>query len=265
MIKYRLDIEYSGTQFRGWQIQASGKTVQGSIIAACKQIFNTEKIVVQGGGRTDAGVHALSQTAHLEAPSFIPPDVLQLKINDLLPSSVSILQCEKVAANFHARHHAIARSYLYVISTRRTAFGKELVWWIKDQLDVEKMSAACNTITGFHDFKSFTNAVEARDEKSTLVNIHSAELSHQGDLIVFRICASHFLWKMVRRITGVLTEVGRGNLRTDVFSELLKAPSDTPAKLTAPPSGLYLEKIYYKGDVIPSGVPVFNILRNSLS
>ncbi|HEX8735349.1 MAG TPA: hypothetical protein VF721_08515, partial [Pyrinomonadaceae bacterium] len=136
------------------------------------------------------------------------------------------------------------------ISTRRTAFGKNYVWWIKDKLNFAQMREAAAFLVGKHDFRSFSESAE--EEKSTLVKVERAEVFADGDLICFRIGASHFLWKMVRRITGVLAEVGRGNLSPDEFRRLLKSHSNAPAKYTAPPSGLFLEKVLYQGDTPPT-------------
>jgi len=155
------------------------------------------------------------------------------------------LKVTNAADNFHARKDAVARQYLYQISTRRTAFAKNHVWWIKDPLDVGAMQTAAEMLVGKHDFISFCELDETK-KQSTVVTVESAEILMQNHLIFFRIKASHFLWKMVRRIVGMLAEVGRGNLTYDGFARLLKFPSNAPAKYTAPPSGLFLEKVFYK-------------------
>ena len=253
MPTWKLELEYEGTRYRGWQIQHNAKTVQGEMEAAARKLFES-RVEIFGSGRTDAGVHALRQTAHLKAPNLkanITPRQIQIGFNDLLPHDINILKVSNAPDNFHARHDAAARYYLYQISTRRTAFGKNFVWWIKDRLDSAAMAEAAKALIGRNDFRSFCEIEEGK-KQSTLVKVEHSEVFTDGDLICFRIGASHFLWKMVRRITGMLAEVGRGNLTFDGFERLLKFESNAPAKFTAPPSGLFLERVLYGRDKPPS-------------
>jgi tRNA pseudouridine38-40 synthase len=253
MPTWKLELEYEGTRYRGWQIQHNAKTVQGEMERAARELFES-KVEIYGSGRTDAGVHALRQVAHLKSPNLkanIAPRQIQIGFNDLLPHDINILKVSNAPENFHARRDAVARYYFYQISTRRTAFGKNFVWWIKDRLDAAAMSQAAGVLVGKHDFRSFCE-VEEDKKKSTLVKVEHADVFTDGDLVCFRIGAGHFLWKMVRRITGMLAEVGRGNLTFDGFERLLKFHSDAAAKFTAPPSGLFLEKVLYKGDRPPA-------------
>ena len=150
---------------------------------------------------------------------------------------------EKAPPRFHARHDAKARTYLYRVSRRRTAFDKRLVWWVKDRLDLSTMSRAAALFTGRHDFSSFCE--NAAGQTSTVVVVETNEALDRGREIHYRIEASHFLWKMVRRLVGTLVEVGRGNLDTAGVGKLLAGKSGEPAKWTAPPSGLFLEKVRY--------------------
>lgn len=249
MPTWKLEIEYEGTRYRGWQIQHNAKTVQGELMNAARELFSA-KVEIGGAGRTDAGVHARQQIAHLKVPELkvdITPRQIQHGFNDLLPHDINILKVQNAPENFHARHDAVSRQYLYQISTRRTAFAKNFVWWIKDNLKVAEMQEAAALLVGRHDFKSFSEQEEGK-KQSTIVVVERAEIFTDGDLICFRIAASHFLWKMVRRIVGMLAENGRGNFSTDEFRRLLKSYSNAPAKFTAPPSGLFLEKVLYQGD-----------------
>lgn len=244
MSKYKIYLEYDGTRYSGWQKQQNAKTIQGTIIKTVSEIFGNDTFDFQGSGRTDSGVHALCQVAHLDVKSMLAPEILKLKLNDLLPHDINILEIEKTKPTFHARHDAIARSYIYQISRRRTAFGKNYVWWIKDKLDFNAMTEASQVFFGMHDFSSF--AEEDKEDKSKKVLIDSIKLKESGDVILIRIQGSHFIWKMVRRITGVLVEIGRGKKSiNDVFSYLNKF-SNEPARYTAPPSGLFLENVFYK-------------------
>jgi tRNA pseudouridine38-40 synthase len=251
-MRFKLTIEYAGTRYSGWQIQKNAKTVQGEIDRAVREAAGTADFELYGSGRTDAGVHALAQVAHLDVHTSVPPESLRRRINDLLPSDINILRIDKVRHRFHARHDAVGRSYLYQVSRRRTAFGKSLVWWVKDDLDVAAMRHAAAAFVGFHDFRSFSD--EDPGEKSTEVLVHTLDIHDDGDLIVVHIEGSHFIWKMVRRLVGVLVEVGRGAMSSDEAGAMLTTPSRVPARLTAPASGLFLERVYYEGD--PRDQPV---------
>jgi tRNA pseudouridine38-40 synthase len=253
MPAWKLELEYEGTRYRGWQMQHNAKSIQGEMQDAARQLF-TSKPEIYGSGRTDAGVHAVKQIAHLkvvELQTDITPRQIQHGFNDLLPHDINILKVSNAPDDFHARHDAVARYYIYQISRRRTAMAKNFVWWIKDNLDAKAMHHAAEMLVGKYDFASFCETDDSGKNQSTLVKVDHAEIFEDGDLICFRIGASHFLWKMVRRIVGMLAEVGRGNLTYDAFERLLKFKSDVPAKFTAPPSGLFLEKVLYKGDKPP--------------
>lgn len=243
MSRFKLIIEYEGTRYSGWQVQKNARTVQGEIIGAIKKVFNTNDFDFQGAGRTDAGVHALMQVAHLDIKTNLSEEKIKFALNDNLPADINILSVEKANKNFHARKDAKYRSYLYIISQRRTAFAKKYVWWIKDELDFDRMNIAAQHFIGLKDFKSFAEVDE--EEKSTLVKIIDVHLKQEGSLILIRIVGSHFLWKMARRMVGVLVEIGRGNLSESDLIEMFETKSNLPSKYTAPPSGLYLEKIFY--------------------
>jgi tRNA pseudouridine38-40 synthase len=248
MSRYKLTLEYEGTKYSGWQMQKGGKSVQGEIFDACKDLFGIEKLDLYGAGRTDSGVHALAQVAHLDVDTDLAPLRIKYGINDRLPSDISVIGVEEADPEFHARHHAVARSYIYQISRRRTAFGKKYVWWIKDFLDLALMNEAVSVFTGLKDYRSFTD--EAQESASTKVEIKYCTIHEFGDLLVFHVIGSHFLWKQVRRMTGVLVEAGRGKLvKDDILSFFIKH-SEIPAKLTAPPSGLFLQRVYYKNEKI---------------
>ncbi|MBA4309061.1 MAG: tRNA pseudouridine(38-40) synthase TruA [Chlorobiaceae bacterium] len=255
MSRYKLYIEYDGTRYSGWQMQKDSKTIQGTLLSVAEEIFDSNnKIELMGSGRTDAGVHAIEQIAHMEVKTMLAPEIIRLKMNDKLPHDIHLLEVEKTNPKFHARHDAKMRSYVYQISKRRTAFGKNYVWWIKDKLNFEAMKKTSIEFVGMHDFVSFTD--DDKTEKSTKVLVKDIELKETSELILIRIKASHFLWKQVRRIIGVLVEVGRGNLNEKNIIQFLKTYSDVPAKYTAPPSGLFLEKVIYHNEKIGELKPV---------
>ncbi len=243
MPTWKLTLEYEGTRYHGWQTQKNAdKTVQAAVAHAARDLLG-EDATIGGAGRTDAGVHALAQVAHLKARKTLPPRPILEGLNDRLPFDINVLSVEPAPPKFHARHDAKSRTYLYRISKRRTAFEKRLVWWVKDRLDAEAMRRAAKLLAGRHDFASFCENPEGQD--STIVVVESSEIEETPQEIRYRISASHFLWKMVRRLAGTMVEVGRGNLDSARVSKLLAERSAEPAKWTAPPSGLFLEKVRY--------------------
>lgn len=262
MARFKLYIEYEGTRYSGWQMQKNSKSIQGKLYEAAEKIFKGERIEIYGSGRTDAGVHALCQTAHLDVKTVLAPEIIRLKMNDELPADINIIEVEKAHAKFHARFDAKARVYLYQISRRRTAFGKPFVWWIKDSLSFEKMNNASKLFIGMHDFVSFADKDD--EEKSTKVLIEDLQMKEEGDLILIRIIGSHFLWKQVRRMVGVLVEIGRGALTSNDIKYFLGHKSPTPAKYTAPPSGLFLETVLYREEKFSSELkPTINIISKT--
>ncbi len=201
-------------------------------------------------------MHALAQVAHLEVYTALPPETLRRRLNDELPADINIRTITKVPHRFHARHDAIARTYVYQISRRRTAFGKPFVWWVREPLDVERMRRVAAAFAGLQDFAAFTDADP--QERSTIVLVERIDIVERGALILIRVQGSHFLWRMVRRIVGVLAAVGRGELRQEDAAALLGGADarsvPTPAGLTAPAAGLFLERVRYEGDPLPGPI-----------
>ena len=257
MPRFKLTIEYAGTRYSGWQIQKNARTVQGEIDRAVRVVTGRRDFELYGSGRTDAGVHALAQVAHLDVSTNVAADPLVRRLNDELPADINILAATVVPHRFHARHDAVARQYVYQIARRRTAFAKPYVWWVKEPLDVDRIRQAARSFIGLRDFKSFAagasggsreNEDDPEEVASTLVMLERLDIVEQGGLVLVVVEGSHFLWKMVRRIVGVLVEIGRGGLDAAAAAELIAGSSNLPATLTAPPSGLFLSRVYYKGD-----------------
>jgi tRNA pseudouridine38-40 synthase len=251
MPRFKLTIEYAGSRYSGWQIQKNARTIQGEIDGAVRSVTRRTDFELYGSGRTDAGVHALAQIAHLDVSTNLPPETLRRRLNDALPSDINLLAASVVPHRFHARHDALARRYVYQVARRRTAFAKPFVWWIKEPIDVERMRAASQALVGMKNFQSFAETDDEwkeRPTRSTVVLVEQLAVVEAGDLVLVGIEGSHFLWKMVRRIVGVLAAVGRGELEPSSMTTLLADASDLPARLTAPASGLFLEHVYYQGD-----------------
>ena len=249
MTTFKVLLEYDGTRYSGWQEQKNARTVMGEVNKAAREVF-AAGVLMQGAGRTDAGVHALGQVVHIKLASQVKhsPEVIRRRMNDLLPADIAILEVERAQRNFHARHDARSRVYVYQMSRRKQAFTKRYVWWIKEDLDLKRMEKAASMLTGRHDFICFRAADASRPDESTIVEIENAAIEIDEDIVQFRIEGSHFLWRMVRRIVGVLVKVGTGDISLDDFKKLLDGkcgPNLDVAAWTAPASGLFLEEIRY--------------------
>ncbi len=249
MAAWKLILEYDGTRYSGWQEQKNARTVMGELRQAAEAVLRTP-VELKGAGRTDAGVHAAAQVAHLRSPTrkLPKPADLLAALNDALPADIAILSLEQATARFDARHDADQRTYLYQIATRKMAFSKKYVWWVKAPLDVEAMQRACGWIAGRHDFAAFCAKDPAKPGESTIVVVEAATVEREEDLILFRIVASHYLWRMVRRLVGTLVKVGLGEITAENFRDLIdnrgRPEWDVPA-WTAPAAGLFLEDVRY--------------------
>lgn len=253
MKTWKLTLEYDGTKYSGWQDQKNARTVAGTLRGVIEEWLGAE-VELMGSGRTDAGVHALGQVAHVKLRKsdkrhpWYAPERLRKDWNDRLPSDISLLQVEEAPVRFHARHDAKLRSYIYQIATRKTAFHKRHVWWIKEDLNLEAMREACALYVGRHDFEAFAAKDPSRPNESTIVEVDSAEMITDEFLVVFRIEASHFLWRMVRRLVGVTVKAGLGEISPKQISDLLQGRRDGKldvASITAPAAGLFLERVTY--------------------
>jgi tRNA pseudouridine38-40 synthase len=251
---WKLTLEYNGTKYSGWQEQQNARTVQGQLRKAAEDFFGAA-VDIQGAGRTDAGVHARAQVAHLRVrpkpggkQRFAPANTILRALNERLPADVCIIDVAEAEDNFHARHDALSRTYLYQISTRRTAFFKKYVWWVKEPLDSTAMAQAAQMLIGRHNFNCFRALDPSRPDESPIVVVEDATIEVEGDLILFRITASHYVWRMVRRVVGVLAKIGKGEITIEDFERLLAGEPDPAmdvAAWTAPASGLFLESVTY--------------------
>jgi tRNA pseudouridine38-40 synthase len=246
MPRFTLTIEYAGTRYSGWQIQKNARTVAGEIERAVREATGVRVFELYGAGRTDAGVHATGQVAHLQIDTRLDAGSLLWRINDELPSDINILSLARAPQRFHARHDAVARGYLYQIARRRTAFMKPYVWWVREDLDLPRMREVAAQFVGLRDFQSFT--ADDRDDTSTKVQVDRLDITEAPPLLLIRVVGSHFLWRMVRRLVGVLVAVGRHELRPADVERMLGESSDAAAPLTAPASGLFLERVWYPGE-----------------
>jgi tRNA pseudouridine38-40 synthase len=243
--RYKLTIEYDGTGLVGWQRQANGLSVQEALETAIAQ-FCDERITLHGAGRTDAGVHALAQSAHLDLTRSFAPEVLRSAVNHYLrPNAISVLAAESVCDEFDARLSAVGRVYLYRILNRRAppALSRTRVWHVAPPLDVDAMRAGACQLVGHHDFSTFRDSLcQAR---SPLKTLDALEVCRAGDEIHITARARSFLHHQVRNMAGTLKLVGLGRWHPDDVARALAARDRRAGGPTAPPEGLYLVEIRY--------------------
>jgi len=242
---FKITIEYDGTDFHGWQIQPKDRTIQGEIEKALLIMTNSH-VEVHGSGRTDAGVHALNQTASFSCDTKIPAEAFKKGINCLIPEGIVIKECIEVPLDFHARFSAKSKTYEYRIinSHLRPVIGRNYVWHLWKPLDVEKMKKAASFIKGKHDFKSFEAAGSPRAH--TIRTISYLEVYYDGkENIKIEVSADGFLRYMVRNITGTLAQVGLGKISPDEIYEIIEKKDRGSAGMTAPPHGLFLKEVIY--------------------
>ena len=245
MPRYKILIEYDGAPFSGWQYQENSPSVQRTIMAAISA-FSGENVMVQGAGRTDAGVHALGQVAHFDLAVARDTDTIRDAINaHLRPHPVAILSAEQVAADFDARRSAIRRHYLYRIANRRPdlAIDRGRAWRIPRRLDHEAMHQAAQRLIGKHDFTTFRSTeCQAKSPEKTLDRL---DVSRAGDEVHVTAVARSFLHNQVRSMVGSLVLVGEGKWAPDDLAKVLDARDRTACGAVAPPDGLYLMKVEY--------------------
>lgn len=246
-MRYKITIEYDGTNLFGWQKQEEGVSVQYFLEEALKG-FTQKEIDVFGAGRTDAGVHALGQVAHFdletEMDSFHIREAFNARLR-ILEAPVSVLDVEEVSPEFHARFSAIGRGYIYRILNRRapTVLSKNRVWEVRYPLDVEKMRIGAKYLLGHHDFSSFRGA--GCQAKSPIKTLDKLDIEVNGDEIDFVVEARSFLYHQVRNMVGTLKSVGDGKLEPEDIKTILEKKDRAYAGPTAPACGLYLSKVMY--------------------
>lgn len=251
--RFRLVIEYEGTAYRGWQKQGekSVRTVQGVILERAAELFTGVTVDLQGNGRTDAGVHALEYTAHLETSTQLAPDEIKAVLNRLLPRDIAILDLEPADSRFHARHNCVGRSYLYQIAEEPRAFFRRYAWDLDAALDLSLMRQTAELFVGMHDCAAFAEKQELK--KSTLVLVKAIRLERVAGMLLIRVVASHFLWHLVRRMVGAMAAVGSGKQPIDeVAAMLISGAPSLAIPWMAPAHGLFFEKALYDRSALDS-------------
>jgi len=245
MPRYKLTIEYDGTPFVGWQVQDNGPSVQGVLTEAIAA-FTGERVVVAGAGRTDAGVHARGQVAHVDLAKDWDGDTVRDAVNfHLRPRPIAVLTAEQVAENFDARFSATKRHYLYRIVNRRAdlALDQTRAWRVPRPLDGDAMHAAAQKLVGRHDFTTF-RAAECQ-AKSPVKTLDQLDVKRDGDEVRITAAARSFLHHQVRSMVGSLVHVGEGKWSAEELADALAARDRTRCGQVAPPQGLYLVRAEY--------------------
>ncbi|MCM3719785.1 tRNA pseudouridine(38-40) synthase TruA [Fictibacillus phosphorivorans] len=246
MARMKVTVAYDGTDFAGYQIQPSGRTVQGTIQSVLQKMHKGEAVQISASGRTDAGVHAVGQVFHFDTEMNIPGDAWVKALNAMLPNDIVIKRVEEVTNSFHSRFSAESKEYHYKLLVRKQpdVFRRNHLYHYPYPLNIQAMQSACVSFIGTHDFTSFSSArSEVADKVRT---IYSLELLEEDEVLTFKIKGSGFLYNMVRIIVGTLLEVGQGKRTPDEISGMIAAKDRALAGKTAPAHGLYLHQVNYQ-------------------
>jgi tRNA pseudouridine38-40 synthase len=245
--RFRATLEYDGTEFAGWQLQADARTVQGELERALEKVVGAAVRPI-AAGRTDAGVHATGQVAHFDLETRLSGVELRRAANALLPADVAVVDLREARADFHARKHAAGKRYVYRILVRATPspLRRRFAWHVRGPLDVEAMSRASRGLVGLHDFAAFRGTAGGEPGPAdTRRRVDRLEWTRAGDEIRLVAEGAGFLRYMVRNLVGTLVQVGAGRRPVDSIPEILEARDRARAGPTAPPHGLCLERVWY--------------------
>jgi tRNA pseudouridine38-40 synthase len=244
--RLKLIVAYDGRPFSGWQSQPNGNGIQDHLNRAFSQILS-RPIKLHGAGRTDSGVHALGQVAHIEVPrQKLNPAGWMAAVNAHLPAEIRVIQCHAAPSDFHAQYSAVGKVYRYRIWNAQVFHPMEIgrSWHVPQTLDLDTLRAACDRVTGTHDFASFA-ANRGKTPETTTRTIHRIRIHHRKELIVLEFDGDGFLYRMVRMLTGTIVRVASQRAEIDWIADLLASPGKTKTNYTAPAEGLYLVKVRY--------------------
>lgn len=245
MQNYKLTLQYDGTRYKGWQRLGAGEnTIQGKLEQTLSAVTG-QTIEITGSSRTDAGVHALGQTASVKLAEVWSEEKLKNVLNHRLPPDISIIRVEKVHADFHARFHAKEKTYLYQIWNENYSqpFMRKYSMHVKKRLNIDAMQKAGQYFVGEHDFTAYTNAKS--NKKKTVRTIYALEIEADGGMLFIRVRGNGFLYNMVRKMVGTLIEVGMGEKQTDDIPAILASKERQQTGRMAEACGLFLEEVVY--------------------
>lgn len=242
MPRYKIVLEYDGTDFCGWQRQADKRTVQGILEDALSE-FGEGHIGVTGAGRTDSGVHALGQAVHFDLARDIDCIKLMSALNGKTPDDVLVKSVSEVASTFHARYDAVFRRYLYIISRQPTVIGRRYSWLPKFDYDFRLLESLAREFLGVYDFAAFCKTKSLRE--NTVCTVSHAEWTENESQRVFEIVADRFLHQMVRLIVGTMMDIANGRFEPDVIPQIFASGDVANCGTTAPPHGLFLAEVGY--------------------
>ncbi len=244
MKRVLLTIAYDGTDYHGWQVQKNAVTVQQVLCEAVNKMLGKAHEVV-GTSRTDAGVHARQFTCHIDCDENIPETAFVRGLNSLLPPDIAVLDCKQIPNDFHVRYNAKGKTYRYYIynSSNKDPFKSRYSWQIERPLDIDKMNEFGKKIIGTHDFFAFSSSGRTVDD--TVRTVSECYFERKNDDIVLTVSADGFLYNMVRIIVGTAVAVSDGRINQKDIPEILNSKMRDKAGITAPPQGLFLEKVHY--------------------
>lgn len=245
MFNYKLVISYDGSKYKGWQrLGNTDKTVQGKVESVLSKLLE-KKVEIFGASRTDAGVHAKGQVASFHLDEVLECEELLADMNRYLPEDIMVLELSEASENFHCRYNASGKTYVYQIwnGTKIDPFQRQYFTLVKEPLDIRAMRQAGALFVGEHDFTTFTTAKAKK--KSMVRKVTSVHIDQEDEKIFIRIAGEGFLHNQVRRMVGVLIDIGAGNRKPDVIPKLIHAKDRAKCGSTAPAHGLFLEKVKY--------------------
>ncbi len=243
----KLVLEYDGSAFHGFQKQPNHPTVQETLERSLSRLTGEPTKIGAASGRTDAGVHAVSQVVHFKTQSRLEPREIRKALNATLPQSIAVREAEEAGIDFHSRFHTTGKTYEYRIWNHeaRSPFLNQRAWHVRGPLNLLKMRQAAKILTGKHDFRSFCTTDPDRRENNSVRTIKKFEVKKEGDLVCLRVTADGFLYRMVRNLTGALVDVGRGKITPEDVKKALKAKDRREVGQGAPAHGLYLIDVTY--------------------
>jgi tRNA pseudouridine38-40 synthase len=244
--RLKLTVAYDGRKFNGWQSQPNENGIQDHLKRAFSQILSGP-VQLRGAGRTDSGVHALGQVAHIDVPlRKLKPANWMAAVNTRLPAEIRVIRCQSASSDFHAQYSAVAKVYRYRIWNAPVFHPMEVgrAWHVPRPLDLQILRAACERLTGTHDFASFTANRGKRAETTTRI-IHQIRIQHRKELVILEFDGNGFLYRMVRMLTAAMVRVASRRAEIGWITELLANPGKTKTNCTAPAEGLYLVKVKY--------------------